>query len=83
METKQKLLFEFPKLRTRNGRFCTKEQFRTERVDSDNTRLRYERDKYYRAWIAVSKKAAYLERELKRRGWTGTIADSSDVSVVG
>ena len=65
MGTEQKLLFELPKLRTRNGRFCTKEQFRVECVDRENQRLRYDRDKYYRAWLAAAQRVAVLERELR------------------
>lgn len=61
--TQQFLLKEEP-LRLGNGRFCTIEQLRIEQVDSENLRLRLERDKYRRAWLASSSKASRLEREL-------------------
>lgn len=56
---------DFLPLRTKDGRFCTKEQQRQERVDDENKRLRYERDKYYRAWLAAAKKTTELGRELQ------------------
>lgn len=60
----QKQLFKHPPLRRSNGRYCTKEQYRTDRVDSENKQLRYERDKYYRAWMAVASENEQLRREL-------------------
>lgn len=67
MKTKQQTndLFTFPRLRTKNGRYCTAEQFRRERVDCLNKRLEYERDKYKRAWLAACATIARLEREKK------------------
>lgn len=65
LRMEQNNLFKFTPLRTRNGRYCTKEQLRIERVDNENKRLLYERDKYYRAWLSVSSKASRLERELQ------------------
>ena len=66
MKTKQQTndLFTFPRLRTKNGRYCTAEQFRRERVDGHNKRLEYERDKYKRAWLAACATIARLEREI-------------------
>ena len=68
MKAKQQTqeLFTFPRLRTKDGRYCTAEQFRRERVDGLNQRLEYERDKYMRAWLAACATIARLERELKR-----------------
>lgn len=57
-------LFKHPPLRLRNGRYCTKDQLRHENVDSENKRLRFEREKYLRAWLASESKACKLEREL-------------------
>lgn len=57
-------LFKQAQPRRNNGRFCTPEQMRVERVDNTNKLLRYERDKFYRMWLAASKKASRLEREL-------------------
>lgn len=57
-------LFKQAPLRTKNGRYCTKEQLRIERVDFTNKTLTLERDKYYRAWAAAAAKATRLEREL-------------------
>lgn len=62
---KEQSLFTYPQLRTRDGRYCTKEQYRREKVDGENQRLKYKCDKYYRAWIAAANKANRLERELK------------------
>lgn len=63
MET-QKTLFKHERLRSRNGRFCTKEQLLNERVEDENKRLRFDKEKYYRAWLAASERASRLEREL-------------------
>lgn len=66
METKQQLsLFKYPRLRTRDGRFCTSEQYRLERVEGLNKRLIYEKEKYLRAWLAAADRCAILERELR------------------
>jgi len=64
MESQQTTMFKQHRLRRKNGRYCTKEQYRQEMVDEDNKRLRMERDKYYRAWMAAAAKAGRLEREL-------------------
>lgn len=63
MET-QKTLLKQERLRSRNGRFCTKEQLLNERVEEENKRLRFDKEKYYRAWLAASERACRLEREL-------------------
>ena len=62
---KQLRLFKEQPVRSSNGRYCTREQLRVERVDGENKRLRFERDKYLRAWMAVSERVSKLERELK------------------
>lgn len=62
---KEQNLFTYPQLRTRDGRYCTKEQYRREKVDGENQRLKYERDKYYRAWLAATATISRLERKLK------------------
>lgn len=63
MATQQNLFKEQP-LRRSNGRYCTKEQYLSERVDEENKRLRMERDKYYRAWLVVVNDNERLTREL-------------------
>lgn len=65
MNTMQQSLFKAPPLRLSDGRFCTKEQYKAERTRNENKRLRLERDKYYRAWLAASSKASRLDRELR------------------
>lgn len=57
-------LFDQPQLRLRNGKFCTNEQYRIERIEHENKILRLEREKYYRAWCCSSKRIGALEREL-------------------
>lgn len=46
---KQQTLFKELPLRRGNGRFCTKEQFRQDKVDEENKRLRFEKEKFKRA----------------------------------
>lgn len=65
----QATLFKEEPLRRKDGRYCTQEQYRQEKVDSDNKILRFERDKYFRMWIAASNKASRLERELTELKW--------------
>lgn len=60
----QATLFKEQPLRRSNGRYCTQEQYRQEKVDSENKMLRFERDKYFRMWLTASNKASRLEREL-------------------
>lgn len=61
---KKEQLFNQQPLRRKNGRYCSKEQYRQEIIEEDNKRLRYERDKYMRYWLAAADKASRLEREL-------------------
>jgi hypothetical protein len=60
----EKTLFKPLPLRRKNGKYCNKEQYRQEIIEEDNKRLRYERDKYMRAWLAAANKASKLEREI-------------------
>lgn len=61
---KKEQLFNQQPLRRKNGRYCSKEQYRQEIIEEDNKRLRYERDKYMRFFLAAADKASRLEREL-------------------
>lgn len=60
----EQTLFQEKQLRDHRGRFCTKEQKRTDMAISENQRLRYERDKYFRAYMALAQRNTSLEREL-------------------
>lgn len=60
----QTTLFEQPKLRRNDGRFCTEEQYRIDRIEEENKRLRLDRDMYYRMYISVAKNNARITREL-------------------
>lgn len=57
-------LFKQEQLRLKNGKFCTKEQYRMENLERENKILRFERDKYYRAWCSASNRLSALEREI-------------------
>lgn len=57
-------LFKQEQLRLKNGKFCTKEQYRMETIERENKILRFERDKYYRAWCSASNRLSVLEREI-------------------
>lgn len=57
-------LFKQGQLRLKNGKFCTKEQYRMETIERENKILRFERDKYYRAWCSASNRLSALEREI-------------------
>lgn len=57
-------LFPMPKLRRKNGRYCTKEEYRIEMVVEENKLLRLERDKYFRMYTAIEKDNERLTREL-------------------
>ena len=61
---KKEQLFNQQPLRLKNGRYCSKEQYRQEIIEEDNKRLRYERDKYMRSCLAAADKASRPEREL-------------------
>ena len=63
-ENSQISLFKEYKLRRNNGRYCTEEQYRTDRIEEENKRLRLERDKYFRMAMALSKDNERLTREL-------------------
>jgi hypothetical protein len=58
-------LFQEKQLRDHRGRFCTKEQKRTDMALNENKKLRYEKEKYYRAYIALATRNTSLERELR------------------
>lgn len=62
---KQQTLFKELPLRMGNGRFCTKEQFRQDKVDEENKILRFEKEKFKRAWLALVQENARLKNELK------------------
>lgn len=66
MNTPNIFNFKDPPLRTKDGRFCTKEQHRQERIIGMNEMLKFERDKYFRAWQAAAARVATLEREIKK-----------------
>lgn len=61
----EQTLFRESQLRDHRGRYCTKEQKRTDMAMSENKRLRYEKEKYYRAYIALAARNATLEHELR------------------
>ena len=63
MATRQKL-FKQPQLRRNNGRYCTEEQYRVDRIEEENKRLRIERDRYYRMYISFARDNERLGREL-------------------
>lgn len=60
----QATLFKEPKLRRKNGRYCTKEQYLHEAVFDENKSLKLKCEKYYRMYIAVEKENERLNREL-------------------
>lgn len=60
-------LFPIVYLRKKNGQFCTKEQFLTDRTNKENEILKRKVEKYYRAWLAACKEVARLQRELNKR----------------
>lgn len=69
---KQQTLFKTPQLRLANGRFCTEKDFIVDKAMSENKRLRYEKEKYLRAWLAATKRIKALELEiLKLKGNDG------------
>lgn len=62
---------EAMRLRDSRGRFATPERAYADRVAQENKllrlkvdRLSYEREKYFRAWMAVSDTASRVNREL-------------------
>ena len=50
--------------RDSRGRFCTPEREYADKAIEQNKRLRYDREKYIRAYFSAAKKASMLEREL-------------------
>lgn len=60
----QTSLFKEHKLRRNNGRYCTEEQYRVDRIEEENKRLRLERDKYFRMYVSLEKSNERLTREL-------------------
>ena len=64
MEPTQLELFPMPKLRKKNGRYCTKDQYRIDMVEEENKLLRLERDKYFRMYTAIERDNERLTREL-------------------
>ncbi len=57
-------LFPQKQLRDHRGRFCNKEQKKVDLALGENKKLRYERDKYFRSYMALAERNAALEREL-------------------
>lgn len=53
------------RLRESNGRFCTRDRFLTERTANENKVLRFERDKYKRAYLALADENSRLRREIE------------------
>lgn len=54
------------KCRDAKGRYATAERAYADRAISENKYLRFEREKYMRAWQAAVKTACYWEREFKK-----------------
>lgn len=57
-------LFPQKQLRDHRGRFCNKEQKKADLALSENKILRYERDKFFRAYMSAQERCSELEREL-------------------
>ena len=64
MKNISKELFEFPKPRDSKGRFCSAERAYADKAITENKRLRYDKEKYFRAYLAAANKCSRLEREL-------------------
>lgn len=60
----QTTLFKEAPLRLKNGKYCTKEQYRTDKAIEENKILRMEKEKYFRMAMALSESNSRLEREL-------------------
>ena len=58
------VLFKELRPRLNNGRYCTEEQYRVDRIEEENKRLRLERDKYFRMYMSLEKDNERLTREL-------------------
>ena len=63
-QNSQTSLFKEVRQRLNNGRYCTEEQYRVNMVMEENKRLRLERDKYFRMYMAIEKDNERLTREL-------------------
>jgi hypothetical protein len=63
-EASQMVLFKELRPRLNNGRYCTEEQYRVDRIEEENKRLRLERDKYFRMYMSLEKDNERLTREL-------------------
>lgn len=57
-------LFEQAQLRDRRGRYCTRDQYRADKAESQVNFLRYDRDKWFRAYIALSREISRLTRKI-------------------
>lgn len=57
-------LFPQEQLRDHKGRYCTAQQKRNDMIIEENKLLRYERDKYYRSYMALARRNVALEHEL-------------------
>ncbi len=51
-------------MRDSKGRYCTPERHYADKAIAENKRLRYERDKYMRAWHSLVATNLRLTREL-------------------
>lgn len=60
----ERTLFGNIQLRDGKGRFCTKERHHADKALTENKKLRIERDKYQRAFLALSKRCTGAEREV-------------------
>lgn len=60
----EKELFPQKQLRDHKGRYCTKQQKKNDMLAEENKKLRWERDKYYRAFMVLAQRNSSLEREL-------------------
>lgn len=63
-EITQLELFPQPRLRKKNGQFCTKEEHLIDLIKEENQRLRLERDKFYRMYVSIERDNERLTREL-------------------
>lgn len=61
---RQTTLFVEPQARDTKGRFCTRDRSLYERTLAENARLRFEKEKYFRAYLAVARDNERLQREL-------------------
>lgn len=64
MSVEPKLEFVSERHRDRRGRFCTEERQAFDKALSENKYLRLEREKWYRAYKALSEDNSRLTREI-------------------